>query len=184
MKDTDPYHAPNGQKWPRWALLFLFTGGMGLFIHAFLMLFLDEKARILPASHILIGFILMGVGCTLLSELMRQHPDWMPKDRNPKTLRIALFWAALTPIAFIQTIPAPLIVIAAISLTTGLLFTFIVSLFSIFLMIWLHWVSIDLTHRTYQHSHHQWIAQSVLYLGILGAILLIGGPILPSFTLP
>lgn len=182
-QQKDPYHSPDGQKWPRWLLLGGLSASAGLGIHAFLVAFLGEEARILDWQVIIVGFFAMGLGCTLLSELMRHHKDWTQQTRRNDVMRRAFLWALLTPMSFAGSIPVPVGVMGMMAVTQGAWLTIIFSILATGLFVWLNWLNVDLARRHYQDPFQRRIAETALWIGIIGAIILIGGPVLPELTI-
>jgi hypothetical protein len=162
--------------------LTVFAGGAGLALHGALVHLLGPALpRALPPLALIAGALMMGVGCAMLSELMRLSPGWERRlHRNPTLLRVCFFWALLTPMSFWHAWPVPVGVMGIAALTQGAWLTMAFSLLCASLFVWLHWIGIDLTYQRFQNQRTRLGAQTLLFLGVLGAILLLGAPVLPD----
>jgi hypothetical protein len=178
----NPYLGPNNSKWSRWILLLGISFSIIFIAHIFLTANFYQKRDLDMGVAIILSLTSAG-GLTLLSEMMRKNPHWYTNFTPQKSIiRWSFLWALLTPFYYLGAFPLPSLFAMIWSIKTGEPVTFVLSLLTAGLFVWIYVISTKLSYMTFSSPQNRVIAQISMWIGIVSVIILLGNFNLPDIT--
>lgn len=170
----------------RLVVLAFVSGGLGVILHSILVRTMGaDVERTLSFVAIALGAALMGIGCAALSEIMRQTQMTIAQawEKGGQHMARAFFWGACTPVVFLESVPVPGAGILAAGIFSGSPFTIVFGMLIIPAFGALMRVLVGYSSQRFKDPKDCWVIETFMMGAIWGAVLLLGGPVLPDLLL-